>query len=206
MLDDLLVSLTKRKSSEIVFNQYEDEEILNNLKVYFNYLIQNKHDVLNVLMIGEAPGYRGCRLTGIPFTSGVVIKNAKHKIFKQIGSEIKLHQVVSENTATILWDFLGNGRLIPILWNVFPFHPHKRNMLESNRKPDVQELKEGKKYLKIVYDIFKPKKLCSVGRVGEITLRELFPGEEIIYIRHPSRGGKKYFINKMLKIYDSHFD
>lgn len=202
MLDDLLESLSERESSEIVFNQYQDEEIRNNLKLYFNYLIQNKHDVL---MIGEAPGYRGCRLTGIPFTSGVVIKNAKHKIFREIGSEIKLHQVFSENTATILWNFLGNDRPVPILWNAFPFHPHERGMLESNRKPDVQELKEGKKYLKIVYDIFKPKKLCSLGRVGEITLRELFPSEEIIYIRHPSRGGKKNFINGMLKIYDSHF-
>jgi|LGOV01.1.fsa_nt_gb glutathionylspermidine synthase len=202
MLDDLLESLSERESSEIVFNQYQDEEIRNNLKLYFNYLIQNKHDVL---MIGEAPGYRGCRLTGIPFTSGVVIKNAKHKIFREIGSEIKLHQVFSENTATILWNFLGNDRPVPILWNAFPFHPHERGMLESNRKPDVQELKEGKKYLKIVYDIFKPKKLCSLGRVGEITLRELFPSEEIIYIRHPSRGGKKIFINGMLKIYDSHF-
>ncbi len=202
MLDDLLESLSERESSEIVFNQYQDEEIRNNLKLYFDYLIQNKHDVL---LIGEAPGYRGCRLTGIPFTSGVVIKNAKHKIFKEIGSEIKPHQVVSENTAAILWDFLGNDRPVPILWNAFPFHPHERGMPESNRKPDVQELKEGKKYLKIVYDIFKPKKLCSLGRVGEITLRELFPSEEIIYIRHPSRGGKKKFINGMLKIYDSHF-
>lgn len=202
MLDDLLESLSGRESSDIVFNQYQDEVIRNNLKLYFNYLIQNKHDVL---MMGEAPGYRGCRLTGIPFTSGVVIKNAKHKFFKEIGSEIKLHQVVSENTATILWDFLGNDRPVPILWNAFPFHPHERGMLESNRKPDVQELKEGKKYLKIVYDIFKPKKLCSLGRVGEITLRGLFPSEEIIYIRHPSRGGKKSFINGMLKIYDSHF-
>lgn len=202
MLDDLLESLSERESSEIVFNQYQDEEIRNNLKLYFNYLIQNKHDVL---MIGEAPGHRGCRLTGIPFTSGVVIKNAKHKIFREIGSEIKLHQVFSENTATILWNFLGNDRPVPILWNAFPFHPHERGMLESNRKPDVQELKEGKKHLKIVYDIFKPKKLCSLGRVGEITLRELFPSEEIIYIRHPSRGGKKIFINGMLKIYDSHF-
>lgn len=201
MLNDLLVYLSERESSEIVFNQYQDEEIRNNLKLYLNYLVQNKH---NVLLIGEAPGYRGCRLTGIPFASGVVIRNAKHKIFKEIGSEIKLCQVVSENTATILWDFLGNDRPVPILWNAFPFHPHERGIPESNRKPDVQELAEGKKYLKIVYDIFKPKKLCSLGRVGEITLRELFPTEEIIYIRHPSRGGKKNFVNGMLKIYDNH--
>jgi len=201
MLRELLDILSKRESSEIGFNQYQDKDILNNLRLYLSYLIRNNP---KILLIGEAPGYRGCRLTGIPFTSGVVIKNAKHKIFKEIGSEIKLHQVVYENTAAILWDFLGNEMPVPILWNAFPFHPHERGMHESNRKPNVQELAEGKIYLKIVYDIFKPKKLCSLGRVGEIKLRELFPTEETIYIRHPSRGGKKNFINGMLKIYDSH--
>jgi hypothetical protein len=200
MFNDLLESLSKRGSSEIVFNQYHDEEIRNNLKLYLDYLIQNKHDML---LIGEAPGYRGCKLTGIPFTSGFVIKNSKHNIFKEIGSEIILHQVISENTATILWDFLGNDRPVPILWNAFPFHPYNRGMPESNREPDVQELEEGKKYLKIVYEIFKPKNICSLGRVGEITFKELFPNEKIIYIRHPSRGGKNEFINGMLKIYDS---
>jgi len=201
MLDHLLKILSERKSSEIVFNQYQDKDIRNNLRLYFGYLMRNNHDIL---LIGEAPGYRGCRLTGIPFTSGAVVKNHPHKIFKEIGNEIKLHQVVSENTATILWDFLGHNRRVPILWNAFPFHPHKQDMLESNRKPDVQELEEGKEYLKIVYDIFKPKKLCAVGRVGESTLRELFPNKEIIYVRHPSRGGKQDFINGMLKIYDNH--
>ncbi|WRQ72922.1 MAG: uracil-DNA glycosylase [Methanosarcinales archaeon Met12] len=201
MLNNLLTSLSKRDSSDIIFNQYQDEDIRNNLRLYFDYLLQNKHDVL---LIGEAPGYNGCRLTGIPFTSGAVIKKSEHKIFKKIGSEIVLHQVVSENTATILWDFLGSNRLVPILWNAFPFHPNKSRIPKSNRRPNVLEIEEGKKYLRIVYDLFKPKKLCSLGQVGEKVLKELFPNEKIIYIRHPSRGGKKDFIEGMLKLYDSH--
>ena len=40
MLDDLLESISKRESSEIVFNQYQDEEIRNNLKLYLE-LIRN---------------------------------------------------------------------------------------------------------------------------------------------------------------------
>jgi len=70
MLNRLLNELSQRKSSESVFNQYQDKSILNNLKAYMKYLLQYKPDVL---LIGEAPGYRGCRLTGIPFTSGDVI-------------------------------------------------------------------------------------------------------------------------------------
>jgi len=194
--------LSKRGTSDIVFNQYQDEDIRNNLRLYFDYLLQNKPDVI---LIGEAPGYNGCRLTGIPFTSGAVIKKSKHKIFKKIGSEIVLHQEVSENTATILWDFLGSDRLVPILWNAFPFHPHRSGIPESNRRPDASEIEEGKKYLRIVYDLFEPKKLCSLGRVGEAVLKELFPNEKIIYIRHPSRGGKKNFIKGMEMIYNVYF-
>ena len=112
MSDGLLKILSERNSSETVFNQYQDKDILNNLRLYFDYLTRNNPDIL---LIGEAPGCRGCKLTGIPFTSGAVVKNHPHKIFKEIGNKIKLHQVVSENTATILWDFLVSNRSVPIL-------------------------------------------------------------------------------------------
>jgi len=194
VLKELLQHLSKRKSSDIVFNQYQDKNILNNLKLYFEWLLQNRH---NVLLIGEAPGYRGCRLTGIPFTSGAIIKSARHKIFKEIGVQIKLHKVVSENTAAILWEILDESKPIPVLWNAFPFHPFKSGLPESNRKPTSSEIKEGKRYLEIVYEIFKPVKLCSLGRVGEAILDDLFPHEKVIYIRHPSHGGKKEFVRGM---------
>lgn len=199
MLNRLLTELSQRKSSEAVFNQYQNNCILNNLKAYIAYLQQHDADIL---LIGEAPGYRGCRLTGIPFTSGEVIKTSRHTIFKEIGGEIVLPQIVSENTATILWQFLGNTKSVPILWNAFPFHPHQSETPESNRKPDVSEIKEGETYLRIIYDLFKPKKLCSLGRVGESILREIFPQSTITYIRHPSHGGKKAFIEGMNKAYD----
>jgi uracil-DNA glycosylase len=168
------------------------------LKAYITYLLQYNP---NILLIGEAPGYRGCRLTGIPFTSGEVIKNSKHTIFKELGSEIVPPQIISENTATILWEFLGSTKSVPILWNAFPFHPHQSDNPESNRKPDVSEIKEGETYLRIIYDLFKPRKLCSLGRVGESILKELFPKNTTTYIRHPSYGGKEKFIKGMNKVY-----
>lgn len=194
MLSCLLRLLSKRKSSKTVFNQYRNKDVLNNLRLYFEYLLKNKH---NVLLIGEAPGYKGCRLTGIPFTSGDKIQNSKHKIFKGIGSKIKLYKVDSENTAAILWEFLGDSKPVPILWNAFPFHPHISGVPESNRSPNAIEIEEGKLYLQIVYDLFKPTKLCSLGRVGETVLKELFPNKQITYIRHPSHGGKREFVKGM---------
>lgn len=144
-------------------------------------------------MVGEAPGYKGCGLTGIPFTSGDVITGSQYVIFKKIRKKIKLTRVISEATATIFWNLVGGTAVNPILWNAFPFHPHKRGAKNSNRRPSKEEINEGKKYLLMVYDIFCPKKLCAVGRVAEAVLKELFPSEEVCYIRHPARGGKRAF-------------
>lgn len=190
MLKTLLRMLSERNSSDTVYNQYRNTNVLNNLRLYLEWVLKHNH---SILMIGEAPGYRGCRLTGIPFTSGEVIKNAQHKIFSGIGDRIRLSHIVSETTASILWDFLGRDKLVPVLWNAFPFHPHISGVLESNRSPSAIEIEEGKQYLQIIYKLFKPNKLCSLGRVGEKILRELFPDKQITYIRHPSHGGKKEF-------------
>ncbi len=198
ILDNFLMSLSERESSNIIFNHYRDKDIRNNLGLYFEYLLQRRSDVL---IVGEAPGYRGCRLTGIPFTSGDIIEKSHHKIFNEIRSKIRLHEISCENTATILWEFLRNCSSIPVFWNAFPFHPHKHGIPESNRKPTISELEEGKQYLKAVYCLFKPKRLCSLGRVGEAVLKDLFPNEKIEYIRHPSYGGKQDCIEGLRMVF-----
>ena len=197
MLDSLLRSLSERPSSTVVFNQYLNTHALNNLKLFLHYLLEHRHDVL---LIGEAPGYRGCRLTGIPFTSGSVIRASRHDIFKQIGDRIKLPQFDKEATASVFWEFFDTDRPVPILWNAFPFHPHLSGNPNSNRKPDRSEIEEGKRYLLLLHQIFQPRRLCSLGRVGQAILNELFPDSEIIYVRHPSRGGKKSFIGGMAQL------
>ena len=107
-----------------------------------------------------------------------------------------LKKIISENTATIFWNSI-NIEYAPLLWNAFPFHPHEKGDPESNRKPNKSEIEEGKKYIISIIDLFKPKKLCALGRVGELTLKQMFPNQDITYIRHPSYGGKKDFIEGM---------
>jgi len=198
MLNKLLQSLRERPSSSVVFNQYRDENVLNNLKMYLHYLLKHNNDIL---FVGEAPGYRGCRLTGIPFTSGAVIRTARHDIFKQIGDQIKLAHVDAEATASVVWEYFDTNRPIPILWNSFPFHPHAEGDQDSNRKPYRAEIEEGKHYLLMLCQIFKPKKLCSLGRVGHDVLSEIFPDNDVIYVRHPARGGKHRFLDGMKTMY-----
>ena len=38
MFDNLLNQLKKQKNTEVVFNPYSNENVLNNLKIYLNYL------------------------------------------------------------------------------------------------------------------------------------------------------------------------
>ncbi len=190
-IEILLEKLSKLKSTDTVFNPYKDKDVLNNLREYFSYLIRNNP---SILLIGESPGYDGCRWTGIPFTSGFVVRNSNHKMFREIGDRVVLKKVVKEKTGTIMWEFLGQDKPVPILWNSFPFHPHDIGNPESNRQPSTSEVLEGLEYLTMVYDVFNPKTLGSLGRVGERLLRKNFPNEEVVYIRHPSRGGKNEFI------------
>ncbi|HDI83854.1 MAG TPA: hypothetical protein ENF18_08715, partial [candidate division WOR-3 bacterium] len=74
-MEDLLRLLGDRKNSEGVFNPYVDDRILNNLRIFFE-AIREKNS--GILFVGEAPGYLGARITGIPFTSGEVISSLSH--------------------------------------------------------------------------------------------------------------------------------
>jgi len=100
-----------------------------------------------------------------------------------------------------MWKYLGRDKPVPILWNSYPFHPFRRRKPESNRKPTSPEVQEGIVYVKMIYEIFKPQIICSIGRVGEGILKETFPEMEIHYIRHPSRGGKSEFMSGMDSVF-----
>jgi hypothetical protein len=198
MLKNILSELACRRSSSEVFNQYRDPPLINNLGVYFRHLQQNPTPLM---LVGEAPGYRGCRLTGIPFTSENVVRESKHPFFMENRGVINVRSTEREATATILWGFLG-VRPLPLIWNAFPFHPHKANETETNRSPTEAEIQEGKKYLCALREIFRPRQICSIGRVGNRALSAVFPNEQFLCIRHPANGGKREFVAGMVRLLD----
>ena len=197
MLKNFLKDLSEEKFSDGVINQYHDKDVLNNLKLHFDWLLRNNP---KVLVVGEAPGYKGCRITGIPFTSGKQIRDSQHKLFLDIGNKIELKETIPERTATIVWNFFGKDRPVPIFWNSFPFHPYKINNPDSNRPPSSREIEIGRGYLEKMVDLFKPVKFYALGRSGERALKAIFPTEDIMYIRHPSFGGQKDFKDGMEQV------
>lgn len=195
-MDDIskfVQNLKAREGSDSVFNPYLDDNIAKNLELYFR--LMKSHGNVDTLLVGEAPGYLGCKLTGIPFTSGDAVMNIEHPFLCELKSKIRIDCVSAEATATVVWEFLSTQSKLPLFWNSFPFHPHPVGNPDGNRAPTNEEVTEGVEYLQAIYEIFTPAKVLGLGRKGEQCAKLAFPEKTITYIRHPGRGGKAEFIS-----------
>lgn len=161
----------------------------NNLLVY---LTKMKIANPKFLLLGEAPGYKGCRLSGIPFTSEKVLYENlffKNEPIQLINEKGKLE---SEISATIVWSELSQLKEKPLMWNIFPFHPHTIESNQTNRTPKYAELEEGKVFLFELLEIFEIQKIIALGKKPESQLTDI--GISNAYVRHPANGGKTQFI------------
>ena len=131
------------------------------------------------LLVGEAAGYRGARVSGLPFTSE-----------RQVTG-----RGPAEATATIVHRVLSELGLEAdvLLWNVVPTHPGTER---SNRRPSRSEVSEGVRYLRL---LARGRVVVPVGRVAEAALS--VPG-----IRHPSHGGARAFRAGLVQLLDRGHD
>jgi len=196
-LDAFFEKLANRPHTDTSFNPYRDERLLANLRIYLEYQLEQVTKGIGhaPMLVGEAPGYQGCRITGLPFTSSHQIMESRHPVMKKLRGDFFFEKVTKEPTATIMWEFMRKDRVPPIFWNSFPFHPHKDNEPLTNRAPNKFELEEGQGYIAMLIEIFKPTTVYAVGRKAEQSLDSHF--SEVVkcrYIRHPSNGGKTQFL------------
>lgn len=150
-----------------------------------------------VLLIGEAPGYRGCRLSGIPFVSRDLLLRPDSPLpgapFQPVN---EWPDIEKEASATIMWETITQLPTLPLLWNIFPLHPHKPNQPRSNRAPTLAEIEQGRPFLHQLLTHFPIQEIVAVGRKAEAALTRWQLAHRPV--RHPSHGGKRPFQHALL--------
>jgi uracil-DNA glycosylase len=193
VIPSLLAALSSGSQSSTVSNQYSLSTRLDNLSAYFSALCG--HPYSGHLFVGEAPGYRGCAITGIPFTSERVLRLAAHPFLVALLPLVKLSGTVTERSATIVWRQFVGKRTVPAFWNAFPFHPHPDGIINDNRRPSAAEIAIGCSFLQLVVRILAPHTVVAVGGVAASISTALFPGLLHATLPHPSYRGTARFIS-----------
>jgi hypothetical protein len=153
-----LVDRLARASIGATHNQYAQSE-LRRARLR-DYLAARAH--AESILVGEAAGYRGARVSGIAFTSE-----------RQLTGEGP-----AEASATIVQRVLRELGVTDdvLLWNVVPTHP---GTATSNRRPTRAEVRAAHPFLA---ELTRGRRVIAVGRLAADVLAAP-------YVRHPSHGG-----------------
>jgi uracil-DNA glycosylase len=151
------------------FNQYAGSELLR--RRLTSYLAERSDAPL--LLVGEAAGYRGARVSGLPFTSerqltGTGPAEASATIVQRTLRELGLEREV-------------------LLWNAVPTHPGTER---SNRAPTRREIAAARPFLEALAG---GRRVLAVGRVAEAATGAP-------YVRHPSHGGAAAFRAALVRL------
>lgn len=196
--DAFIDTLAAVPLSPRAFNQYARDNESNALRRHNLrlYLAQMAAKTPTVMLVGEAPGYRGCRLTGVPFTSPAIIRDGLDAagLFGQARgyqTSPEWPEIRRESSATILWQTLL-AHEVPLLWNAFPFHPFINGRPQSNRAPTMQELGLGEPFVRALRQQFPITVVVAVGNKAGVALTRW--GIHHNTVRHPAQGGKADFV------------
>lgn len=189
-IEDFIDKLSSTSDSDrLIHNPYCSETCKDNLANYLHHLSTVSIDVM---LVGEAPGYRGCALTGIPFTDEIQLTMPEN--YYALGNWKRSDNcgITKERTASEIWLCIRNHNIIPLMWNVFPFHPYKGGAEASNRTPTSDELREGFEYVTDLKTIFgiDESHIFAIGRKAQVLLNIADPDH---YIRHPANDCKREF-------------
>ena len=129
---------------------------------------------LTVLLCGEAPGYQGCRFSGMAFTSERLLMEGAIPGITALQDRLTKRKLpYSEPSATIVWGTLwalGLEQKVA-LWNAFPFHPMKHDEPLSNRTPTPTELKFGATILStLLTEVLPGVRLIAIGAKASETV------------------------------------
>lgn len=165
-----------------------------NLGLYLQLMESYKPEVL---LLGEAPGYKGARLTGLPFScEDLVFEEIEHPVFglKKGYERWAVGALEKERSAHMVWKELEKYEELPLIWNIFPFHPFHPGQIQTNRSPRISEIRIGQAFVRRLLKMYPIRRIAAVGKKAFHGLSEMsLDAYEVRYIRHPSYGGKSDF-------------
>lgn len=167
-----------------------------------------------ILLLAEALGYQGGHFTGLAMTSErLLLGHLRSKgltpdmvfsIPPQRTSRAQLkEQGFTEPTCTIVWGTLATLGIDPravILWNAFPWHPHKADKgLLSNRTPSETEILQGRPVLDALTAHAPSARILGVGQKAAGLLAGM--GIQAPTLRHPANGGAGQFRKQLGELF-----
>lgn len=169
---------------ENIYDRKVNAVAADNLAKYLSFMGSVKPAIL---LVGEAPGVHGCARTGIPFTDEDSLINCLTPLSGLDFHVLTDGELEREQSAQIIWEVLSECDSLPLIWNMYPFHPHESGNHPTNRTPSSEEEEQGKIYLAKLMALFQGIQPIAIGRKSEKVLQK---DGEVSYIRHPAHGGK----------------
>lgn len=164
-----------------------------------DYLVAVRSIDSRVMWMGRDLGYRGGRRTGIALTDEFHLPELAELYQLENVQKVTAGPVIAERTAAEVWSILGGVTSAPMLWNVFPFHPHAPQDELSNRKFTSSEFRVAEQINLDLISILNIERIVGIGQDAATYAAGL--GVEVQHVRHPSYGGVVDFRAGMSRIY-----
>lgn len=190
-----------------VFNPYRDTCAIHdladapavrrrNLRSYLGAIESMETDTI---WMGRDLGYRGGRRTGLALTDERNLPSLATSYPGAVPAKATKGPIVAERTAAEIWAVLERLDRRPLLWNVFPFHPHEPDDQLTNRRFTSDELRRVSELNHALVSWLGIRRIVCIGQDAAAYASTF--GVEVDCIRHPSYGGVKDFRAGVARIY-----
>jgi hypothetical protein len=192
---------------EDVFNPYADTCGLfdradaastrrSNLRSYLRSVEEQGADTL---WMGRDLGYRGGRRTGLALTDEYHLAEVPSLYAGTVVARATNGSAVAERTAAEIWAALRLVRGRPLLWNVFPLHPHEHGSELTNRRFSSRELEEVDGLNADLISWLRIRRIVCIGQDAERYAKRYC--DAVTVVRHPSYGGTSDFRRGIAEAY-----
>jgi hypothetical protein len=197
----LLRELPAPEDAEFLYGADEAGRLrTRNLRRYLELIARGRP---GVMLVGEAPGYRGHTISGISFMSVRQLAARPGPITGQPGGdgfEVPRDAAFGwEASSAAVWGALADWRgALPLCWPIYPHHPHEPGRPATNRTPRAAEVAAGTPVALALAEAFAITTVVAVGRKAQAALAR--NGVDAVAVRHPAQGGARIFAAQLAEL------